>query len=242
MDKKLNEIKNNNIKLTEEKNKIQNSYNELKAENNKLKAGYNNLQNDFKNKNKYLNDIQEKKNKYENNNKDLIKLNDELKQNILLKDKEIINLNETIKQIKNQISNNNRNYSRNKYNNKDLEMENGNNKAAMFGDLLNKFILKDIKKYKISMIIGMYLLRQKIEYDKKIQICKAKNDKLTKANKRLNDRIIEYQLNNLNNNDESEKNESKSKDVNLNSKSIFEEYYKRRDNNNISKMENRKMQ
>ena len=242
MDKKLNEIKNNNIKLTEEKNKIQNSYNELKAENNKLKAGYNNLQNDFKNKNKYLNDIQEKNNKYENNNKDLIKLNDELKKNILLKDKEIINLNETIKQIKNQILNNNRNYSRNKYNNKDLEMENGNNKAAMFGDLLNKFILKDIKKYKISMIIGMYLLRQKIEYDKKIQICKAKNDKLTKANKRLNDRIIEYQLNNLNNNDESEKIESKSKDVNLNSKSIFEEYYKRRDNNNISKMENRKMQ
>ena len=247
-DKKINEIKNNYNKLNEDKNKILNSYNEIKAENNKLKAGYNNLQNDFKNKNKYLSDIQEKKNKYENNNKDLIKLNEDLKHNILLKEKEILNLNETIEKLKNQISNNNKNNiinkGRNRYNENDLVIENGNNKAVIFNNLLNKCILKDLKKNKIRMIIGMFLLRQKIEYDKKIQICNEKNDKLTKANKKLNDKIIEFKLNNIHNNDSADKVNSKSITDNSNDRSIFEEYYNRKENNyrnnNINKIEKRK--
>ena len=232
MDKNLDEIKNNGIKLNEEKNKIENSYNELKKENNKLKTNYKNLQNDFISRSQSLNDIQDKKNKCENKNKELIKLIDELKHNLLLKDKEISNLNETIKHLNEEISNN-KNKNTKIYNNNNKRglgnnnNNNNNEKSKLFNELLSKYAAKDIKQSKIKMIIGLYLQKQKIEYEKKIQLCNEKNERLARANKKLNDKIIEYKFNNLNG-DNSENTKSQSNEESLKNKGTSEQYYYKR--------------
>ena len=77
------------------------------------------------------------------------------------------------------------------------------------------------------MIIGLYLQKQKIEYEKKIQLCNEKNERLAKANKKLNDKIIEYKFNNLNG-DNSENTKSQSNEESLKNKGTSEQYYYKR--------------
>ncbi len=50
------------------------------------------------------------------------------------------------------------------------------------------------------MIIGIYLQKQKNDFNKFIKEYKDKNKKLLKSVRKLNDQIVEYKLNKINNN------------------------------------------
>ena len=56
------------------------------------------------------------------------------------------------------------------------------------------------------MIIGIYLQKQNNYFDQKIKEYKDKNKKLVKSVKKLNDEIIEFKLNKLNNNSDKKEN------------------------------------
>ena len=56
------------------------------------------------------------------------------------------------------------------------------------------------------MIVGIYLQKQNINFNQKIKEYKDKNKKLVKSVRKLNDQIIEFKLNKLNNNNDKEEN------------------------------------
>ena len=189
MDKNIDEMKNNDIKINEENNTIEKN--------------------------------------------ELIKLNNELKNDNILKDKEILNLKTKIEQLKNETSNNKNNTIEDNNNGIENDTNNINNKNILFNQLFSKFALKDVKQNKIRMLIGMHLLKQKIKYDKQIQMYNEKNEKLAKANKKLNDKIVEYKLNNINN-DYSDSIRSNNNEESFKNKGSFEQ-----ENNNIYKINNK---
>ena len=72
-------------------------------------------------------------------------------------------------------------------------------KEDIFCGLIKKYNEKNLKENKLKMIIGMYLQKQNISFNQKIKEYKDKNKKLIKSVRKLNDQIIEYKLNKLNN-------------------------------------------
>ena len=49
----------------------------------------------------------------------------------------------------------------------------------------------------MKLIVGMYMQKQKIDFDKKYKLFEEKNNHLKKINKKLNEQINEYKLNHL---------------------------------------------
>ena len=73
-----------------------------------------------------------------------------------------------------------------------------------FGNLYKKYVGNKIKENKLKMIVGIYLQKQNINFNQKIKEYKDKNKKLVKSVRKLNDQIIEFKLNKLNNNKDKE--------------------------------------
>ena len=177
-------------------------------DNQQLKNNYDIVKKDLeniKNLNKSLNGLNDKEYESDNKYKELIKTNNELKNNINLKDKEILKLNSIIEQFnKEKINKKDNNIKEEKaiiinINNKnDFEVENKINDNKSFNNLYKKYISKNLHESKVKMIIGVYLQKQSIEFNKKYNSALDKNDKLINQIKKLNDKIIGYKFNNLN--------------------------------------------
>jgi hypothetical protein len=207
----LNITKESNKFLIEEKSKIENNYNILVNDNKQLKTKYNNIAKELeKIKRSYnsLNETFEQKNKNEDKKyRELINSNNDLKNNIELKDKEILKLKAAIEEH-NQENLNKKNrfgrFSKNKYakDNLDIEKDDKVDKNNLFNTLYKKYILKNLIQNKIKMIIGVYLQKQKIDFNKRSKSLEDQNNKLKNQVKKLNDKIIEFNLTNLNINTE----------------------------------------
>ena len=236
IENKLNSEKNKNNQLNKEKMKLEDNYNNLNKENNKLKSDYDNLQNEFsKFKNSYqsLITIKSKKNEFQNKNKELIISINDLKNDIESKNNEIQRLNAIITKFKISLDDN---YD---YNNNAQSSDNEIilDKNKIFTQLYKKFFLKILKESKIKMIIGIYLQKQKIYFEKQYKLCNDKNIKLMAINKKLNDKIIEYKLNNLNKNPIIDKNNinevikinqnDKTDEIKNENKNVWKRTYKR---------------
>ena len=93
-----------------------------------------------------------------------------------------------------------KNNMENKKTNKNEE-DNKNLKAKeLFSGFYKKFTNDKLKENKLKMIIGIYLQKQKNDFNKFIKEYKDKNKKLLKSVRKLNDQIVEYKLNKINNN------------------------------------------
>ena len=96
----------------------------------------------------------------------------------------------------------------NKYN--EIIQNKGENKKIKiketFENLYKKYVFDEIKENKLKMLIGIYLQKQNNNFNQKIKEYKDKNKKLVKSVKKLNDEIIEFKLNKLNNNSDKKEN------------------------------------
>ena len=110
------------------------------------------------------------------------------------------NSNKSLVKEKNLIENKYNEVIKNKEENKKLNIK------ESFENLYKKYVSKNIKKNKLKMIIGIYLQKQNNYFDQKIKEYKDKNKKLVKSVKKLNDEIIEFKLNKLNNNSDKKEN------------------------------------
>ena len=224
--KKIQEI---NQQLTNENEELKNINSTERKNNNerylkKLNEKYKNISEENKNMKILLKDIQLKY-------KILQEIHLELKQkdNSQIKSlkKEIDNLNKKLQNNEKQFSefknlenkynklkNSNKslvkekNLIENKYNEviKNKEENKKLNIKESFENLYKKYVSKNIKKNKLKMIIGIYLQKQNNYFDQKIKEYKDKNKKLVKSVKKLNDEIIEFKLNKLNNNSDKKEN------------------------------------
>jgi hypothetical protein len=207
----LNIAKDSNKVLIEEKNKIENNYNILIKDNNQLKNKFNNITKELeKIKRSYnsLNESIEKKNRNEEQKyKELINSNNDLKNNIELKDKEILNLKNAIEEHNKENLSKKNKFGRfkNRYSKdtSDIEKDDKIEQNNLFNTLYKKYLLKNLKQNKIKMIIGVYLQKQKIDFNKRSKSLEEQNNKLKNQIKKLNDKIIEFNLSNLNLNSES---------------------------------------
>ena len=153
-----------------------------------------------------MNESIKKKNKNEDKKyKELINSNNDLKNNIELKDKEILKLKSAIEEY-NQENLKKKRFGkfRNRYSKdtKDIEKEDNVDKNNLFNTLYKKYILKNLIQNKVKMIIGIYLQKQKIDFNKRSKSLEDQNNKLKNQVKKLNDKIIEFNLTNLNINSE----------------------------------------
>ena len=227
-DEYQNNFNNKNI-INNENNNLQNNKEIIKVNNNKdnkmkeLRQNYNNISKENKNLKILLKDLQSKyrifqdihlelKQKYdEKNNNEIKSLKNEINnlnnkcQNYEKKISELNNLETKITKLKNTNKNliEEKNIIENKYkeiiNNKE---ENKKIKSKeLFCNFYKKYAKDILKEYKIKMLIGIYLQKQNISFNQKIKEYKDKNKKLVKSLRKLNDQIVEFKLNKLNNND-----------------------------------------
>ena len=199
-----NEIEKTNINENIIK-QLKEKCNNISKENKNLKI----LLTDFQNKYRILQDIHlELKQKLnekkcsefkilKNENINIIKKynNDDNNISELIKGK---NKENKLKSINNLIEE--KNNMENKKMNKNEE-DNKNLKAKeLFSGFYKKFTNDKLKENKLKMIIGIYLQKQKNDFNKFIKEYKDKNKKLLKSVRKLNDQIVEYKLNKINNN------------------------------------------
>ena len=227
-DEYQNNFNNKNI-INNENNNLQNNKEIIKVNNNKdnkmkeLRQKYNNISKENKNLKILLKDLQSKyrifqdihlelKQKYdEKNNNEIKSLKNEINnlnnkcQNYEKKISELNNLETKITKLKNTNKNliEEKNIIENKYkeiiNNKE---ENKKIKSKeLFCNFYKKYAKDILKENKIKMLIGIYLQKQNISFNQKIKEYKDKNKKLVKSLRKLNDQIVEFKLNKLNNND-----------------------------------------
>ena len=227
-DEYQNNFNNKNI-INNENNNLQNNKEIIKVNNNKdnkmkeLRQNYNNISKENKNLKILLKDLQSKyrifqdihlelKQKYdEKNNNEIKSLKNEINnlnnkcQNYEKKISELNNLETKITKLKNTNKNliEEKNIIENKYkeiiNNKE---ENKKIKSKeLFCNFYKKYAKDILKENKIKMLIGIYLQKQNISFNQKIKEYKDKNKKLVKSLRKLNDQIVEFKLNKLNNND-----------------------------------------
>lgn len=212
-----NGLKNNNdknIKVTyEDKYKeLKEKYKYISEENKNTKI----LLQDIQSKYKILQEIHiELKQNLDNKNNNEIKiLNNEIdslnkkcknyeKQILELKNIEnkynkIKNTNKNLNKEKNDIEKKYQEMIKNKGEEKNIKIK------ETFDELYKKFVSQKIKENKLKMVVGIYLQKQNKDFNQKIKEYKDKNKKLTKSIKKLNDQIIEYKLNKLNNSDKKE--------------------------------------
>jgi hypothetical protein len=200
----FNEIEKNNINENIIK-QLKEKCNNISKENKNLKI----LLTDFQNKYRILQDIHlELKQKLnekkcsefkilKNENINIIKKynNDDNNISELIKGK---NKENKLKSINNLIEE--KNNMENKKTDKNEE-DNKNLKAKeLFSGFYKKFTNDKLKENKLKMIIGIYLQKQKNDFNKFIKEYKNKNKKLLKSVRKLNDQIVEYKLNKINNN------------------------------------------
>ena len=153
-------------------------------------------------KQKNDNDIKILKNEIDNLNKkcqNYEKKISELKNS----EKKLKNINKNLNEEKNNIENKYQEIIKNKEENKKIKIK------ETFGNFYKKYIDNKLKENKIKMIIGIYLQKQNISFNQKIKEYKATNKKLVKSIRKLNDQLIEFKLNQLNNNaDKKDNNEN----------------------------------
>jgi hypothetical protein len=181
-----NEIEKNNINENIIK-QLKEKCNNISKENKNLKI----LLTDFQNKYRILQDIHLELKQ---------KLNEKKCSEFKILKNENINI---IKKYNNDDINNlieEKNNMENKKTNKNEE-DNKNLKAEeLFSGFYKKFTNDKLKENKLKMIIGIYLQKQKNDFNKFIKEYKDKNKKLLKSVRKLNDQIVEYKLNKINNN------------------------------------------
>ena len=197
MDLANKKIQEKNISLTNEieKNNInENIIKQLKEKCNNISKENKNLKillTDFQNKYRILQDIHLELKQ---------KLNEKKCSEFKILKNENINI---IKKYNNDDINNlieEKNNMENKKTNKNEE-DNKNLKAKeLFSGFYKKFTNDKLKENKLKMIIGIYLQKQKNDFNKFIKEYKDKNKKLLKSVRKLNDQIVEYKLNKINNN------------------------------------------
>ena len=216
-----NIIKNENNDLQKDKGKIkvnnkENKIKELKEKSNKISKENKNLKillKDLQSKYRILQDIHlELKQKYnENNNNEIKSLKNEidnLNNKCLNYEKRISELNKLETKTIN-LKNANRNLikEKNKIENKCKEITNNKEEnkkikpKELFCDFYKKYAKDKLKENKIKMLIGIYLQKQSINFNKIIKEYKDKNKKLVKSVRKLNEQIVEFKLNKLNNSD-----------------------------------------
>ena len=211
-------IQEKNEKLTKENNNLKNNIEKINNKEKQLKElneKYNKISEENKNLKILIKDIQSKYGilqeihlefKQKNNN-DIKLLKDEidnLNKNCQNYEKQISELKNSEKKLKN--ANKNLNKEKNNIENKYQELIKKNDEdkktkiKETFGNLYKKYAENKIKENKLKMIIGIYLQKQNINFNKQIKEYKATNKKLVKSVRKLNDQIIEFKLNKLNNN------------------------------------------
>ena len=221
--KKIQEI---NAKLTKENKDLKNN-NKPKKNNNdskfkELNEKYKNISEENKNLKTFLKAIQSK---YRILQEIHLELKQKSDKEIALLKNEIDNLNKKCQNYEKQI-NELKNYEKKNYKLKETNkklvneknnIENKNQKVIKnneenkkeqikesFCNLYKKYVGNKIKENKLKMIVGIYLQKQNINFNQKIKEYKDKNKKLVKSVRKLNDQIIEFKLNKLNNNKDKE--------------------------------------
>ena len=186
---KYNIISEENKNLKTFLNAIQSKYRILQEIHLELKQKSDNEINSLKNE---IDDLNKKCQNYEkqiNDLKNLEKRNSKLKET----NKKLVN-------EKNNIENKYQKIIKNNEENKNEKIK------GSFGNLYKKYVDNKIKENKLKMIVGIYLQKQNINFNQKIKEYKDKNKKLVKSVRKLNDQIIEFKLNKLNNNNDKEEN------------------------------------
>ena len=181
-----NEIEKNNINENIIK-QLKEKCNNISKENKNLKI----LLTDFQNKYRILQDIH-------------LELKQKLNEKKCSEFKILKNENININKKYNNDDINNLIEEKNNMENKKMdknEEDNKNLKAKeLFSGFYKKFTNDKLKENKLKMIIGIYLQKQKNDFNKFIKEYKDKNKKLLKSVRKLNDQIVEYKLNKINNN------------------------------------------